>query len=1264
MTKKQHQLFNACLLLVLLTSLAPAFAGGPLILFAPGTPFKYPGPLVLFTDNDPMFSTTAPITNAMADATAAAAIAEWTAVPTATFVGSVGGDFASIGLPDITLANVGLVLGAFNGGGYHIIYDHNGAIIAALAGPGVLGFSGPEFAIGPDLIESVAVLNGASVSATDVTLSAWSGVFTHEFGHGINLAHSQTNGAIVFFGNATGPSGCPAGGLPYVGTPTFADLETMYPFIDPSPPVTSGPDQFTVDQLDDIASVSNVYPAAGWPGSTRRITGTIFLSNGTTPIGGVNVIARNVADPFGDAISALSGDFTQTPGDGLYTFNGLTPGASYVVYVDGIVAGGFSQTPISLPGPEEFFNGAAESSNSTTDDPCASSGIVPVAGTPFTANIIFNASSVVNDLCANAVTVSCGSSTAGTTIGAFFDAVGTCGTTNTAPGVWYKFVGTGDFVTASTCNAATFDTKISVFSGSCTALNCIGGVDDSPGCAGFTTQFSWSTVPGVDYFILVHGFGSATGNFTLSISCVPQFGNDACTGALPIACGGTVTGTTVGKNFDGVGTCGTTNTAPGVWYSFAGTGEAVTATTCNPGTTYDTKLSVFAGSCAALSCVTGNDDVTCAFGLFRSSVTWFAAAGVNYQILVHGFGSATGNFELSLSCQPIANAEPNVCYGTTGRGGANPGSFFTINANTGTATLVGPTGQSAVPGLAINSKGEVFGTAVNSVFTGDTDLIRINAATGASAAVGRVTSGAVVLDFMDAIAFDANDVLYGIDVNNDLYTINPVTGAATLVGFTGVTPTPFLVGMAFDPGTRRLFASTGGLGTVEDIYEINPATAAATLIGSTGLGGDAIPDLHFVNGKLFGSENIGGTFNLISINSSTGAGAVVGLFGAGLRMSGLASFILPHVLLADENVEIDRQVNSDGDIHANHSIIFKEGNRPNSTHTGDLTAGDNIIIGKRNRIVGAAMADNDVDNQGAVTGGVTEHVNVTRFPLEDMPGILHGVNNIIVGENKSRTLAPGNYNQIKVAKHGTLRLSSGVYNISSLEMSENSLLLINLSSGNPISINADDRVKLLKKVNMKLVPATASTVLITFNVDEDDTDGDDKVLIGDESRAFGTFNVPEGTVELGMKARLKGAVFAENIRVKMGARFVHHSSAAKFPKESDESEVDESEVVADNVITDYVLEQNYPNPFNPSTKIKFDLPEAGTVELQIYDLVGNLVKTLVSAPHSAGHHEASWNGRNSAGKPVAGGVYLYRIKVERANGAAPMVITKKMTFLK
>jgi len=480
-----------------------------------------------------------------------------------------------------------------------------------------------------------------------------------------------------------------------------------------------------------------------------------------------------------------------------------------------------------------------------------------------------------------------------------------------------------------------------------------------------------------------------------------------------------------------------------------------------------------------------------------------------------------------------------------------------------------------------------------------------------------------------------------------VFSRNASTGKLTFVevqkdGVAGVDGLDGAVAVIVSPNGRHVYAA----GQVDDTVVVFSRSA------STG-------QLTFVE---IHKDGVAGVDGLDAPTSMTVSRDGQHVYTTGASDNAVAVFkaIKPFVFLAEENVEINGQVNSDGDIHANHTIIFDEGNKPQSVHTGDLTAGDDIIIRKKNRIIGAAMADNHVDNQGAITGGITEHETVTRFPLEDMPGIAHGTNDISVGENKSRTLAPGDYNKIKVAKSGTLRLSSGVYNISRLEMSEKSLLVIDLSSGNPISINADDRVKLLKKVTMKLVPAAAATALITFNVDEDDADGDDKVAIGDESRVFGSFNVPEGTVEIGMKARFKGAVCAENIIVKKGARFVHHSSTAKFPKES---EVEESEVAKSEVVTDYVLEQNYPNPFNPTTEISFQLPVASEVKLVIYSVTGQVVRELVNGELPAGRHTISWNGRNRAGEAVAGGVYLYRLIIER-NGAAPVVITKKMTFVK
>lgn len=283
-----------------------------------------------------------------------------------------------------------------------------------------------------------------------------------------------------------------------------------------------------------------------------------------------------------------------------------------------------------------------------------------------------------NDLCSNAAPLSCGQTVAGTTSGATFDATSFCGTSNTAPGVWYVLTtppGAAS-LNVSTCNQASYDTKLTVFSGSCGSLTCVGGQDDAAGCSGFTTNLTVSVSGSTTYYILVHGFSSATGNFNLTASCTIAAGNDVCSGATPIACNSTESGTTVGSTFDGVGFCGTSNTAPGVWYEATGTGGPMIASTCT-GTFYDSKLSVFTGTCGSLSCVGGNDD---ACGL-QSSVQWNSTSGTTYYILVHGFGSATGAFDLTLDC-PLPPANDNACDAQTVTFGITPfdNRFATVEA--------------------------------------------------------------------------------------------------------------------------------------------------------------------------------------------------------------------------------------------------------------------------------------------------------------------------------------------------------------------------------------------------------------------------------------------------------------------------------------------------------------------------------------------------------------------------------------------------------
>lgn len=280
-----------------------------------------------------------------------------------------------------------------------------------------------------------------------------------------------------------------------------------------------------------------------------------------------------------------------------------------------------------------------------------------------------------NDLCSAATVVSCGDTILASNINATNtdQPTATCGTSPGGPGVWFKFVGNGDVVTAATCATASYDSKLNVYSGSCGTANlvCVGGNDD--GC-GTRSSFTFQTLPGTDYYILVTGFGGATSAFTFTINCVTPPANNLCANALPITCtSGTVYGTNV--NATNSGNPSTCTTAPGsasVWYTFAGTGELVTLSTCDT-SNFDTKLNVYSGSCGTFTCITGNDDnLGCTGRTTRSEVRFASAVGTDYYVLVSGSGTASGNFGITITCSPAAaandsciNALPILCTSGT-----------------------------------------------------------------------------------------------------------------------------------------------------------------------------------------------------------------------------------------------------------------------------------------------------------------------------------------------------------------------------------------------------------------------------------------------------------------------------------------------------------------------------------------------------------------------------------------------------------------------
>ena len=95
-----------------------------------------------------------------------------------------------------------------------------------------------------------------------------------------------------------------------------------------------------------------------------------------------------------------------------------------------------------------------------------------------------------------------------------------------------------------------------------------------------------------------------------------------------------------------------------------------------------------------------------------------------------------------------------------------------------------------------------------------------------------------------------------------------------------------------------------------------------------------------------------------------------------------------------------------------------------------------------------------------------------------------------------------------------------------------------------------------------------------------------------------------------------------------------------------------------NLISNYNLLQNYPNPFNPETIIEYQVPERGRVELNIYNMLGQKIRTLVNDVMPAGTYQVLWNGKDDYGNQVATGVYLYQLRGKNA------LITKKMMLIK
>ena len=237
-------------------------AGNPLFLQGSGDPF--------------LWSTTSPVPfhpdggglglwdNATAVANTLEGFKRWgppgisTSALTFSNAGAIPGD----GNVNTVAEYLSIEFNCMDGGVSPVIFDEDGSLFSALGiGSGVIAFASPECEVSGTITEGIAVFNGkwfdGNPANGELTEEEFKGTFVHEFGHWLNLDHSQTNGN--YFRGDTDP------GFTEFGAPPIASVEVMFPF------AIGGS---SVPVSDDIATISRLYPAGGFTSNTGTIIRT------------------------------------------------------------------------------------------------------------------------------------------------------------------------------------------------------------------------------------------------------------------------------------------------------------------------------------------------------------------------------------------------------------------------------------------------------------------------------------------------------------------------------------------------------------------------------------------------------------------------------------------------------------------------------------------------------------------------------------------------------------------------------------------------------------------------------------------------------------------------------------------------------------------------------------------------------------------------------------------------------------------------------
>ncbi|MFM9986308.1 MAG: T9SS type A sorting domain-containing protein [Flavobacteriales bacterium] len=251
----------------------------------------------------------------------------------------------------------------------------------------------------------------------------------------------------------------------------------------------------------------------------------------------INVNFSNCASPTGVALAVTSTTTADLSWSSLGNYfiewgpNGYTPGTAGSAGGSATGSATVSSSPYSITGLVDLYDVYIRQD-------CGGSG--------YSSNVFRDFDFLQGDECFSAETVTCSltpvtGSTTGYTLGVDPTGGTGCGAGGySAPTRWYKLAGTNELVTVD-LSASSYDTRVTIMSGTCGALTCVAGDDDSG--TGLTSLVSFNAFTGTDYYIIIHGFGTASGNYSMTVTCaflcLPITNNDECASSAALTLGTT-----------------------------------------------------------------------------------------------------------------------------------------------------------------------------------------------------------------------------------------------------------------------------------------------------------------------------------------------------------------------------------------------------------------------------------------------------------------------------------------------------------------------------------------------------------------------------------------------------------------------------------------------------------------------------------------------------------------------------------------------------